>query len=139
MSYIDGVGIIVIGGTSSDAGRIEVFDGNEWKQITQGEADQWSTDLVQLPTEYKYFTATQEPNCMNQDWCKGIFFSTVTVGNFTILSYAVTKVLCCLVDLVANQVLKIVAMIKKASSVISINMALILITCNILIKWSIGK
>ena len=79
MSYIDGVGIIVIGGTSSDAGRIEVFDGNEWKQITQGEADQWSTDLVQLPSEYKYFTATQEPNCMNQDWCKGMFFSTVTV------------------------------------------------------------
>ena len=37
MSYIDGVGIVVIGGTSTDAGRIEVFneDTNEWKKIAQ--------------------------------------------------------------------------------------------------------
>ena len=37
MSYIDGVGIVVVGGTSTDAGRIEVFseDDNEWKTITQ--------------------------------------------------------------------------------------------------------
>ena len=37
MSYIDGVGIVVVGGTSTDAGRIEVFneDDNEWKKITQ--------------------------------------------------------------------------------------------------------
>jgi len=37
MSYIDGVGIVVVGGTSTDAGRIEVFneDDNEWKKISQ--------------------------------------------------------------------------------------------------------
>ena len=37
MSYIDGVGIVVVGGTSTDAGRIEVFseDDNEWKTIAQ--------------------------------------------------------------------------------------------------------
>ena len=37
MAYVDGVGIVVIGGTSTDAGRIEVFneDDNEWKQIAQ--------------------------------------------------------------------------------------------------------
>jgi len=37
MSYIDEVGIVVVGGTSTDAGRIEVFneDDNEWKKITQ--------------------------------------------------------------------------------------------------------
>ena len=37
MAYVDGVGIVVIGGTSSNAGRIEVFneDDNEWKQIAQ--------------------------------------------------------------------------------------------------------
>ena len=37
MAYIDGEGIVVIGGTSTDAGRIELFSeaDNEWKTITQ--------------------------------------------------------------------------------------------------------
>ena len=48
MAYVDGVGIVVIGGTSTDAGRIEVFneDDNEWKQIAQ---DRFQVHTVKHP------------------------------------------------------------------------------------------
>ena len=52
MSYIDGVGIVVVGGTSTDAGRIEVFneDDNEWKKITQESfSNQYLTIRVYIP------------------------------------------------------------------------------------------
>ena len=71
MSYIDDVGIIVIGGTSTPAGKIEVFDEENrvWHIQSEAESDKWNPDVVKLPVEYKYMTVTKQPECHN---CNGL-------------------------------------------------------------------
>ena len=60
--------------THSERCSIEILKKHQFENRSQSDADQWSPDVVKLPTEYKYFTATQEPNCMNPNWCKGFLF-----------------------------------------------------------------
>ena len=79
MAYIDGVGAIAIGGASVDTagGRIEILSGadeerEKWRSVSESVPTESNPDLVQLPVEYKWFTVTQEPHCLNPEWCNGL-------------------------------------------------------------------
>ena len=78
MAYIDGEGPVIIGGSSPDTagGRLEMFyerldgAGEKWHQVYQ--RGPTGPNRIYLPVEYKWFTVTKEPHCMNPSECNGL-------------------------------------------------------------------